>query len=44
MTRRPVKRREPWLFGVLRVLGALVGWFAFTGLFAIALILAGVRR
>lgn len=44
MTRRPVKRREPWLLGVLRALGALLGWFAFTGLFAIVLMLAGVRR
>lgn len=44
MTRRPVRRREPWLFGVLRVLAAVVGWFAFVGLFAIVLMLAGVRR
>lgn len=44
MSRRPVKRREPWLLGVLRVLGALVGWFLFTGLFTLALMLAGVRR
>lgn len=32
------------LLGVLRVLGALVGWFLFTGLFTAALMLAGVRR
>ena len=44
MSRRTSRRREPWLLGVLRVLGALVGWFAFTGLFAIVLMLAGVRR
>lgn len=44
MTRRPVKRREPWLLGVLRVLGALAVWFLFTGLFTLALMLAGVRR
>ena len=44
MTRRPVRRREPWPLGVLRVLGALVGWFAFTGLFALVLMLAGVKR
>lgn len=43
MTRRKC-RREPWLLGVLRVLGALVGWFAFVGLFAVVLMLAGVRR
>ena len=44
MTRRPVRRREPWLLGVLRVLGALAGWFLFTGLFTLVLMLAGVRR
>lgn len=44
MTRRPVRRREPWLLGVLRVLAALAGWFLFTGLFTLALMLAGVRR
>ncbi len=44
MTRRPVKRREPWLLGLLRVILAAVGWFAFVGLFTVALMLAGVRR
>ena len=44
MTRRPVRRREPWLLGVLRVLGALAVWFLFTGLFTVVLMLAGVRR
>ena len=43
MTRRKC-RREPWLLGVLRVLGALAGWFLFTGLFTLALMLAGVKR
>lgn len=44
MTRRPTKRREPWLLGVLRVLGAVAGCFLFTGLFTLVLMLAGVRR
>lgn len=44
MTRRSAKRREPLLIGVLRVLGALVGWFLFTGLFTVLLMLLGVKR
>lgn len=44
MTRRAVRRREPWLLGVLRVLGAVIGSFLLTGLFTLALMLAGVRR
>lgn len=38
------RRREPWTLGLLRVVGAFVGWFAFVGLFVGALMLAGVRR
>ena len=44
MTRRCARRREPWLLGVARALGALAGWFLFTGLFTLVLMLAGVRR
>lgn len=43
MTRRKC-RREPWLLGVLRALGALAGWFLFTGLFTVLLMLLGVKR
>jgi uncharacterized membrane-anchored protein YjiN (DUF445 family) len=32
------------LLGVARVVGALVGWFAFTGLFTVALMLLGIHR
>jgi hypothetical protein len=44
VTRRLVKRREPWLLGVLRVLGAAVAWFLFTGLFTVVLMALGVKR
>ncbi len=44
MSRRCAPRREPWPLGVLRVVGAVVGWFAFTGLFTVVLMLAGIRR
>lgn len=44
MTRRPARRRESWLLGVARVVGAVLGWFAFTGLFTVVLMLLGVKR
>lgn len=44
MTRRPARRREPWLLGVARALAAVVGWFLFVGLFTVVLMLLGVKR
>lgn len=47
MSRRRAPQRLTWrgaLLGVLRVIGATLGWFLFTGLFTVALMLAGVRR
>lgn len=44
MSRRPAKRRESWLLGVGRAIGAALGWFAFTGLFTVVLMLLGVKR
>lgn len=44
MTRRPPRRREPWLLGVARALLAAAAWFVFTGLFTVGLMLLGVRR